>query len=95
MPYEEYFHADDPPAELHALVQATEEYDRKSNANMFGGDVVLLQQLLRTPTATYRDASDAHGAFPVVIYSMGQDDYNQGNVADAMEGLKKLQPAKQ
>jgi len=80
MPYEAYFHADNPPAELHALTQATEEYDRKSNANMFGGDVILLQRLLRTTTAAYRDAPYAHGAFPVVIYSMGQNDYNQENV---------------
>jgi dienelactone hydrolase len=80
MPYEGYFHADDAPAELHALVQATEEYDRSSNANMFGGDAILLQQLLRTTTAAYRDASYAQGAFPVVIYSMGQNDYNQENV---------------
>jgi dienelactone hydrolase len=80
MSYQGYFHADDAPAELQTLVQATEEYDRNSNANMFGGDVTLLQRLLQTKTAAYRDAPYAHGAFPVVIYSMGQNDYNQENV---------------
>ena len=80
MPYDGYFHADDEPRDLHELMQAIEAYDRRSNANMFGGDAILLQNLLQTPTAAYRDERPAAGRFPVVVYSMGQNDYNQENV---------------
>ena len=56
------------------------DYDRSSLANMFGGDATMLATLLASPTGAYRDAPAVHGSFPVIIYSLGQNDHNEENV---------------
>ncbi|HEY6372403.1 MAG TPA: alpha/beta fold hydrolase [Candidatus Sulfotelmatobacter sp.] len=59
--------------------QEMEAYDRSSLANMFGGNEALLDDLLKRKTAAYLDAPPASGSFPVVVYSMGQNDHNEEN----------------
>jgi dienelactone hydrolase len=56
------------------------DYDRSSLANMFGGDATMLATLLASPTGAYRDAPAVKGSFPIIIYSLGQNDHNEENV---------------
>ena len=80
MVYEGYFNADHEAPELHELIKSMGDYDRFSNARMFSGNQTLFRNLLQTPTAAFRDAPSAAGRFPIIIYSTGQNDYNQENV---------------
>ncbi len=56
------------------------DYDRSSVANMVGGEGAQFESLLSTPTAAYKDAPPAEGRFPIIVYSLGQNDHNLENV---------------
>jgi dienelactone hydrolase len=56
---------------------------RESNGGgidgLFQKDRSLVQRLLATRVAAARNATPATGRFPIVVYSLGQDDYSQEN----------------
>lgn len=48
---------------------------------LFRGSEKHVQEFLRQPVAARFDAQPADGRFPLILYSLGQNDYTQDNVA--------------
>jgi dienelactone hydrolase len=65
------------------LNQRLKEYDLGGNGKGLRGlfkSPALLEALLDTPTAAFLNAPADSGSFPLVVYSLGQNDYTQENV---------------
>ena len=56
-----------------------EDYDFKSVRNFFKSQA-LFDKLLKTPTASYPDARPSKGTFPLVVFSLGQNDHTLENI---------------
>lgn len=73
----DYLH-NDAPEEFRAAEAALEKRDRRVIAEWVPAGVV--ENLLRTSVAAYRDAQPAAGPFPLVLYSAGVNSYTESNV---------------
>jgi tetratricopeptide (TPR) repeat protein len=51
----------------------------KSLKGLYSGSEELYESLLTTPTNAVENASPLNGKFPVVVYSLGQNDYSEEN----------------
>jgi len=58
-------------------------YSISSLKNVFQGNLALFENLMNTQTAARRGALPAKGRFPLVVYSLGQNDYLEENVVFA------------
>ena len=79
MPYSGYLHVGSPDQSFAEFNKRVEEYDYKSVRNFFKSET-LFEQLLRTPTAAFLNAPAAQGSFPLVVYSLGQNDHTLENI---------------
>jgi pimeloyl-ACP methyl ester carboxylesterase len=73
--------ADDP--EFVDLKRKLEEYDLGGKGKGVRGlfnSKSCFDALLKTPTEAFPDAPAAEGRFPLLVYSLGQNDYTQENV---------------
>lgn len=79
MPYSGYLHvkvADNSFVEFNKRV---EDYDFKSVRSYFKSQA-LFDALLNTPTAAFTNARPAKGSFPLVVFSLGQNDHTLENI---------------
>lgn len=79
MPYSGYLHVKVPDPDLRDFNKAVEDYDFKSVRGYFKSQA-LFDELLKTPTASFLDAQPLKGPFPVVVYSLGQNDHTLENI---------------
>jgi hypothetical protein len=79
MPYSGYLHVRVPDPNLTDFNKQIEDYDFKSVRGFFQSQD-LFDQLLKTPTGSLLDASPLKGPFPLVIFSLGQNDHTLENI---------------
>ena len=79
MPYSGYLHVRVPDQSFADFNKRVEDYDYKSVRNYFQSQA-LFDELLKTPTASYLDARPSKGTFPLVVFSLGQNDHTLENI---------------
>ncbi len=83
MPFSGYVNVPVEDRSFDALNKRLMEYDLGGEGRGLRGlfkSPSLLESLLKTPTASFLQAPAAEGSFPLVVYSLGQNDYTQENV---------------
>jgi len=80
MPYAGYLNVPVPDPTFDQLAKGVAQYDLDSIRNFFPGNVELLNKLLATPTSSHFEAKVSKGKFPLVVYSLGQNDHTLENI---------------
>jgi len=79
MPYSGYLHIGVPDQSFADFNKRVEDYDYRSVRNFFKSEA-LFDKLLKTPTASYLQARPSKGTFPLVVFSLGQNDHTLENI---------------
>jgi dienelactone hydrolase len=79
MLYSGYLNVQVPDQSFADFNQRVEDYDYKSVRNYFQSQA-LFDKLLKTATPTYLDARPSKGTFPLVVFSLGQNDHTLENI---------------
>lgn len=79
MAYSGYLHVKVPDPNLSDFNKGVEDYDFKSVRGYFQSQA-LFDTLLKTLTASFLDAQPSSGSFPLVVYSLGQNDHTLENI---------------
>jgi dienelactone hydrolase len=80
MPYSGYLNVPVPDKGFDELAEGVAQYDLDSIRNFFPGNEQLISKLLTTPTAAHFEDRAARGKFPLVVYSLGQNDHTLENI---------------
>ncbi len=68
------------PAAFQPVVDFERSYSTQSLKNAVGHDSAQFDALLNRPVPSSKNAPPANGSFPIVAYSLGQDDYLEENL---------------
>lgn len=79
MTYSGYLHVNVLDPSLVNFNKRIEDYDFKSVRGYFQSQA-LFDTLLKTPTASFLDAQPLQGPFPLVVFSLGQNDHTLENI---------------
>jgi dienelactone hydrolase len=79
MPYSGYLHVGVPDQSLADFNKRVEDYDYTSVRNFFKSEA-LFDKLLKTPTASSLQARPSKDTFPLVVFSLGQNDHTLENI---------------
>jgi len=80
MPYSGYLNVAVPDPTFDQVAKGVAQYDLESVRNFFPGNADLFNKLLAAPTYAHVNAKPSSGKFPLVVYSLGQNDHTLENI---------------